>query len=243
MNFSSKKFRILCRGRSRRFRIGVLSGHTETAFSSSKNHEMYCKLHGYKYFFDSQPRKLASGFDHKLQAILSLPNDDNFWWFWLDDDAFFMQIERPLSDFLDKTPRTTQLIFPRSPINPIGGWTAISSGNFFFKKTHLTHKFFQAALETDLSVVRNWWVEETFGMFTNGDQDKMMYQIEHLDVVKKVTQIVAYNQFNFRPYHFVKSSAENFLVHFAVPNQTKKQSFEEFKDKWGFCDDSLTLKF
>jgi hypothetical protein len=224
-------------------KIGVISGHTKTVFDSRTNHEIYCNRHGYRYIFDSTPRNSNSGFDHKLHAILSLPIDDSLWWFWLDDDAFFMQIDKPLEDFLYEDRNEIHLIFPKSPINPIGGWTAISSGNFFFRKSEAIHDFFKEVLETDLELVRNWWNEDLLGMYTNGDQDKIVYQLEKNIHVKNATQIVPYDLFNLRPYHFVHSSDDYFLVHFAIPNQTKEESLLEFRDKWNFMDNALVHKW
>lgn len=140
-NFNVNKSKLL-KGKNETPKLGVISGHTKIAFNSRTNHETYCNRHGYQYVFDSTPRNPNSGFDHKLHAILSLPIDEHFWWFWLDDDAFFMQLEKPLHDFLDEDRSEIQLIFPKSPINPIGGWTAISFGNFFFKKSEAIHQFF-----------------------------------------------------------------------------------------------------
>jgi hypothetical protein len=79
-------------------------------------------------------------------------------------------------------------------------------------------------------------------MYTNGDQDKIVYQLEENIGVKNATQIVPYDLFNLRPYHFVHSSDEHFLVHFAIPNQTKEESLLEFRDKWSFKDNALVHK-
>jgi galactosyl transferase GMA12/MNN10 family len=221
--------------------VNILSGCTKSRFESELNHRAYANRHGYNYLFDSKPRDLKSPYDHKMYAILDQPID-NEWCFWMDDDAFFMQMDTPLESFLTGIPRYTQMIFPKSPINPQGGWTHLSSGNFFFKRTQFVHDFFAEALQLDLMMIRNWWNADKYGMFTKGDQDKIVYELAHSWRMRKATKIVPFDTFNFRPYHFVHSAEENFLVHFATPGISKDDSITEFQAGFGFADRSLLAR-
>lgn len=221
--------------------MDILSGSTIKRFESEANHRTYAEKHGYKYFFDAKQRELISVYDHKMYAILEQPVDDS-WCFWMDDDAFFMQMDVPLEGLINDVPAETNMIFASSPINPNGGWTYLSSGNFFFKRTQAVHDFFASALELNLGLVRGWWNEEKFGMFTNGDQDKIVFQLEHQTEMRDSTQILPYSTFNLRPYHFSESSDEHFLVHFATPGIPKAKSIADFRKKFGFSDNSLTNK-
>lgn len=90
--------------------------------------------------------------------------------------------------------------------------------------------------------MRDWWNEDLYGIYRNGDQDKIVYQLENNIHVKNATQIVPYDLFNFRPYHFLHSSDEHLLVHFAIPNQTKEEALLEFRKKWSFQDTALVHK-
>jgi hypothetical protein len=165
-------------------------------------------------------------------SILTLPID-NEWWMWVDDDAFFMQMNVPIDDM----PENKLLVFPKSPVNPEGGWTFISSGNFFFKNTKIVRDFFIKVLNTNINLVKEWWTDD-LGMFTYGDQDKIVYNLKQTSMIDH-TEIVGWESFNARPYHF-KKSEDYFLVHFATPGISKKESIKKFQDRFGFKDSSLT---
>ena len=221
--------------------MNIISGCTKIRFESETNHRAYAQVHGYHYEFDSKERDLKSPYDHKVYAILDQPID-NEWCFWMDDDAFFMQLETPLEVFLENIPRRTEMIYAKSPVNPRGGWTYLSSGNFFFKRTQRVHDFFAKALTHDLTMIRQWWDEEKYGMFTKGDQDKIVYELAHSWRMRRATKIVPYSTFNFRPYHFEQASDEHFLVHFATPGITKAESIADFQERFSFPDASLLHK-
>ena len=222
---------------SRNMSVNILSGCTKLRFNSHLNHACYAAKHGYGYRFDITPRKLASVFDHKIFSILDCPIDGN-WYFWIDDDAFFTQFDRPFTDLNLALDESRMMIFPKSPINPLGGWTYLSSGNFFFRSTPETHAFFRRVLETDISAVKKWWNSTQFGIFTNGDQDRIVYCLMQDKSMLELTDVVSWDIFNYRPYHFEMPSS-HFLVHFAVPNVSKESALNEFKTRFQFADDSL----
>jgi hypothetical protein len=222
--------------------VKVISGCTKVRFESQINHRQYCQRWGYEYIWDEKPRELKSPYDHKLYALLDLPIDNN-WWFWVDDDAFFTQIDTPLEKFVEEFDKRTQFVFAKSPINPKGGWTYLSSGNFFFKSSKKVHRFLKSVLASDLLEIKEWWNPETLGLFTKGDQDKIVYQLFKQPRIMKRTSILPYDTFNFRPYHFEKSFNEHFLSHFAVPGVAKVESIEEFRARFNFPDSSLTMPY
>jgi len=222
--------------------VKVISGCTKVRFDSQINHRQYCDRWRYEYAWDEKPRELKSPYDHKLYSLLDLPID-NKWWFWVDDDAFFTQIDTPLDSFVKKFGCRTQFVFAKSPINPKGRWTYLSSGNFFFKSTKKVHQFLRTGLASDLVEIKEWWDADQFGMFTKGDQDKIVYQLQMQPKMNKRTKILPYDTFNFRPYHFEKSPDEHFLAHFAVPGVAKVDSIEEFRARFNFPDSSLTMPY
>jgi hypothetical protein len=213
--------------------MNIISGSFPKRFKSDINHKTYAKYHNYKYVFDDNKYNIQSVYDHKLMSILSLPID-NKWWMWIDDDAFFMQLDKTID--MDDHKRVL-FVFPKSPINPNGDWTFISSGNFFFKNNKTVHDFFTRCIHTDLDVVKEWWGDE-LGMFTNGDQDKIVYELFQTGLIN-ATNIVSWEPFNARPYHF-KNSEDYFLVHFATPGITKEDSILDFQKRFNFKDQSLT---
>jgi hypothetical protein len=212
--------------------MNIISGSYPKRFESNINHKAYTEIHGYKYVFDNNNYKVESAYDHKEMSILNLPID-NEWWMWIDDDAFFMQMDTKVIDM----PTDKLLLFPKSPVNPSGGWTFISAGNFFFKNNQVTHDFFNKVVNTDINLVKDWWTED-LGMFTNGDQDKIVYNLKETDMLNN-TEIVGWELFNARPYHF-KNVDDYFLVHFATPGISKEDSIANFQNKFGFKDSSLT---
>jgi hypothetical protein len=112
----------------------------------------------------------------------------------------------------------------------------------FFKSSDRVHNFLRSALDTSLEDVSLWWQPEKHGLFTNGDQDKILYRLENQTNFSVKTKIISWDIFNFRPYHFNESSNEHFLVHFAVPGTPKEVAIFDFMVKYGFSDASLTTK-
>jgi hypothetical protein len=212
----------------------IVSGSTKVRFNSRKNHEIYARKWNYDYVYYDKIRQYNSIYDHKFDAFLSLP-DDGQWNFWIDDDAFFINMDIPLENFI--RPANRDLVFPISPVNPSGGWTFLSSGNFFFRSTPEVRSFFKRARDLDINVVEAWWNENLFGMFTNGDQDRILYLLV-TDAYEM--DLVPFQWFNTRPYHFSKVN-EHLLVHFAVQKMTKEKAIAKFRRRWKYLDDSLVL--
>lgn len=215
--------------------MNILSGCNKLRFRSITNHRAYSDKHGYNYKYDGKKRTLNSKYDHKIYAILDLPID-NKWWFWIDDDAFFTNFEQGFDD-LNLSFDNKLMIFAKSPINLNEKWTYLSSGNFFFKNTQEIKMFFYKVLIRDINEVKKWWDEEKFGIFTNGDQDRIIYELMIDNELQTKTEIVPFEKFNTRPYHFVKSS-DHFLVHFAGAGD-KHLAIKEFKNKFNFQSDAL----
>tara|TARA_Y100000022_G_C13058161_1_gene287592 strand:- start:183 stop:641 length:459 start_codon:yes stop_codon:yes gene_type:complete len=129
------------------------------------------------------------------------------------------------------------MIFPKSPINLTGGWTFLSSGNFFFKNNQESKKFFQKVLERNLEEVKMWWSKDKYGIFTKGDQDRIVYELVNNEDTMSKTSIVDYEIFNTRPYHYKKID-DHFLVHFAGVGP-KIEAIQKFQYDFGFSDTAL----
>ena len=212
----------------------IISGSTKVRFNSKSNHEVYADKWSYEYIYYDKTRLYKAVYDHKFDAFLSVP-DDGEWNFWIDDDAFFTNMDIPLESFIRSGNR--DLIFPTSPVNPSGGWTFLSSGNFFFRSTPDVRSFFTEARDLDIKIVESWWDEKRYGIFTNTDQDRILYLLAN-DLYKM--DLVPFQWFNTRPYHF-NNVGEHFLVHFAVQGISKEKAIKRFKRRWKYTDDSLVL--
>lgn len=215
----------------------VLSGCDRIRFPTMVNHKAYADRHGYRYRFDISPRRDRENvYFHKLSAIQDALVDCE-WLFWIDDDAAFTRLDSSFESIVPElADPSTVAVFCASPVNPMGGWTTVSSGNFFIRGSALGHKLIAQALATDLQVVEKWWDEQALGMFTNGDQDALVYLIKTDPEFEAATRILDYERFNTRPYHF-GSDLSHFLVHFThLPGTTKEVQMREFAEKHGLDD-------
>ncbi|TRM52414.1 hypothetical protein YH64_014225 [Achromobacter sp. LC458] len=95
------------------------------------------------------------------------------------------------------------MVICKSPVNE-GGWTFISSGQFFLKSSKRAAAFLKAVRGTDLDAVKQWWNPEKFGMFTSGDQDAMVYVLATDRRFKEGNFFVRlpFEEFNAREFHY-----------------------------------------
>lgn len=211
----------------------VLSGADRFRYPTIINHKFYADQNGYRYRFDVSPSKYVTNpYFHKL-AKLSDAIADADWTFWIDDDAAFTQFDTKLENLVPEIhDPSVHVIFCKSPVNPQGGWTHISSGNFLVRNSAIGRELIARAEEALLPKARDWWDPTTFGMFTNGDQDVLVYVIETSEHIKNSTKILEYERFNTRPYHF-ESASEHFLVHFThSPVRSKADQMRDFSMKF-----------
>lgn len=209
--------------------IGVVSYCDHVRTLAAVNHELYAARHGYTYIYDIAPTR-ERRFKAKIEKIKKfLPLFD--WVFWIDDDAYFMQPDVPLDGFIDLAPGA-DVIFCESPVND-GKWTWISSGNFFIRNSPESLRLLDEVLATDLSTVSEWWDPSTYGYYTKGDQDAIVY---HLATDERFSSPgflarLAFERFNTRPFHFVEAADEHFLVHFTGGDKHRQAT--EFGARFG----------
>lgn len=214
-------------------RILILSGADRVRFPTMLNQKAYAEKHGYRYRFDISPYPNRKNvYYHKLDAISDALQDAD-WVFWIDDDAAFTQFENSLEEQVPElNDPNLSAIFCASPVNPQGGWTMLSSGNFFVKNSKPGCELIRQARLTELDVVKEWWDPDRLGMFTCGDQDALVFQIITNKLFASAVQILEYQRFNTRPYHFSHAD-EFFLVHFNVPGIAKEVLVEQFAQRHG----------
>ena len=212
----------------------IVSGSSRVRTAAPLNHALYATQYGIPSFFDAGPSKVDRIYFHKLHVIRRyLPLAE--WLFWIDDDAFFTDFGVDLRGFLADV-GDAELVFCKSPVNPRGGWTWMSSGQFFIRNTPDMAALIDAVLTTDLSEVKAWWDPDTYGLFTNGDQDAFVYQLQGPDPRwrERFSQLPP-DAFNNRPYHYEQRLDEHFICHFALPgaHRPKADLIAEFADRLG----------
>ena len=197
----------------------LLSAGTRIRTPACLNHRVYADRLGVEYLFDATPGPVPTALDQKLAAVRrALPHHD--WVFWLDDDAFVTDLDVDIRAFADDD---ADLVLCRSPINPEGGWTFASFGQFLVRNTPAMHELLAAVATTDLDVVRAWWDPARYGIFTNTDQDALVYQLARDDVPWAGRwRRLAWQSFNSRPYHYERRLDEHFVCHFVVPWEHSK---------------------
>lgn len=194
--------------------IQILSSHSNPRLAAPVNHQVYAGRHGYRYLFDATPYPLRSRYDQKLHAIIGalerMPDDDVL--AWVDDDVYFMQLDRPLAEFAPDG----VLSVCHSPVNPTGGWSRINSGVMLIRAGRPARDLFGAALDTPFDDVRVWWDEDVHGnvCIDGGDQERLLFQIDRLGLEAQVAFHPA-EAFNARVYHFTERADQHFTCHAA----------------------------
>jgi hypothetical protein len=211
----------------------IVSGSSRVRTAAHVNHRIYADRIGVPYFFDLAPTTVTRIYMHKLDVIRRfLPLAE--WLFWIDDDAFFTDFSIDLRGFLDGVGQH-ELVFCQSPVNPLGGWTWMSSGQLFIRRSPAMSALLDAVVATDLRAVKRWWRPDELGLFTNGDQDAFVYQLLGPDERWREAYLrLPWEAFNARPYHYERRLDERFLCHFAVPGgRPKAEVVAEFAARLG----------
>jgi hypothetical protein len=213
-------------------KIRIVSGTDTPLLRSDENHRHYAARHGYDYIYDTKScDDLPDPSFGKLRAAESaLAGSD--WVFWAEDDAFFTNMSVRLESFLADLPDETFLVACVSPVNPAGGWTYLTSGTFFLRNSQQSRDFIGKVLATPpLATVKAWWNPETYGIFTNGDQDAIVYTLVTEDLLQ-FAKLYPYDAFNSRPYHYKERLNEHFLVRFPGVRD-KAAAVAEFGERFG----------
>jgi hypothetical protein len=200
-------------------KLGIVSGfYPGFRVESAINHKAYADKHGYHYIYNFTPERDPRYIFYKIETLLRYI--DLFdWVFWIDDDAYFTNFSIPLASFLDLAGDAQMLICKSPSTKKV--ITKYSSGQFFLKSSPQAKDFLRAALAVNLEKVKAFWRED-LGLFTNGDQDAIVYLSEvdpryNSGFIKSVD----HNQFNNRDFEYEKDLSEHFLVHFTGAEKQK----------------------
>lgn len=200
-------------------RIAVVSGrYPLTKFDSYVNHKAYCDLHGYTYISCSWPTGANNPYMNKIRYIQSYVHAFDYI-FWIDDDAFFIDLEQSLEDFL---PAETHFLSVCSSPDFKALKTFISSGQFMIRCNAVGKSFLSEVERMDLEAVRDWWKSE-LGYFSNGDQDAMVFLLKEDEKYKNYT-CYNYKYFNSRIEN-LDNSDRVFILHFTGVPERKQESW------------------
>lgn len=209
----------------------ILSAATRIRTPASLNHRVYADRIGVECLFDATPAPLPSVFLYKSAAVQrALPHYD--WVFWIDDDAFMTNLDFDIRSFATDD---VDLVLCASPVNPEGGWTFVSFGQFLIRSTPTMFELLDSVLATDLDAVKEWWDPERYGIFTNTDQDALVYNLARDDTPWAGRwRRLEWQAFNSRPYHYERRLDEHVLCHFVVPGTLSKMDLvHEFAERMG----------
>lgn len=190
----------------------ILSAATRVRTPACLNHRVYADRYGLQYLFDMTPGAIPSALDQKVASVRRALKAHE-WLFWIDDDAFFTNLE---FDIRSLASEDADLVICQSPINPEGGWTFVNFGAFLVRRTPAMVELFDAVASTDLESVRATWDSDRHGLFTNTDQDALVHQLTRADAPwSERWQRLDWTAFNCRPYHYVRHPREHAVCHFA----------------------------
>lgn len=205
------------------YRICVLSGrYPASKFESYLNHCVYCDYHQYTYIYCNWPTKTKNKYMNKIEYIKKYYRLFDYI-FWIDDDAFFMNIEKSLDEFLPE--KDIFLSICSSPdYKKIH--TFISSGQFMLKCSERGRKFIDAIQEVDLLKVKKWW-DDSLGYFTNGDQDAIVYLLKENSEFKDHFEKFHHKKFNSRAEEILKEGGVSnvFILHFTGTPVRKEEDY------------------
>jgi len=204
-------------------RVCVLSGRfPPSGFQSNWNHRAYANKHGYTYINCDWPTGAQNRYMTKLHFVKQYVRHFDYV-FWIDDDAFFIDLEKDLSSLVPPAGKIGS--FCRSPTNK-KIFTYLSSGQFMLEGGETGARFVDAVLATPLDLVKEWWNDD-LGMFTNGDQDAIVYLLHESDAYKDCLVLHPYMDFNSRLLDLTENAEKVFLLHFTGSREKKHADHQQ----------------
>ena len=216
-------------------KLCIVSGGKHSRLQSHLNHQAYALRHSYDFHHDLTPYPppligpTISGSYFKLQAVENVLHRYE-WVFWLDDDAFFTDFDRPIANFLLNLAPSIFFLVCKSPINPRKQNPFLNSGAFFIRNCTEGFAFLQEVQRTRVGIVRSWWNRDELGRFTRGDQDSITYVL-HQQNLLACTKFCASEDFNARHYHYKEALNEHLVIHF--PGKKKENTIAKFAARFG----------
>lgn len=218
--------------------IAIVSGCTQLRYASYLGHQLYARRHGLGYHMELAPFDGVRGYWHKV-ASLKAHLSKHDWVVWFDDDAFITDLE---SAFLEETIATAEkedkwlVISPSCSDELNGAWAAYNTGVFALRNGREAHALLRVMTDAPMAKIQSWWDADRLGMFTEGDQDALVWFMEtggHQDSIHWADPL----RWNARPWHYRGGVEDPPVCHF--PGQPDKTlAITEFANRMG-TDGSL----
>ncbi|EAS19996.1 hypothetical protein BBFL7_02396 [Flavobacteria bacterium BBFL7] len=210
-------------------KIAIISGrYPSTIFDSVTNHKIYADRHKYHYVHCNWPTGEVNRYFNKIRYILYYFDFFDYI-IWLDDDAFFWDLEKDIMDYAPKNDKFLSIC--KSP-NFKSLKTYFSSGQFILKTNNIANEFLNSVLTLEMAIVKQWWNDD-LGYFTNGDQDLMTFlSIEDSRFVNGIT-LHEYEKFNSRIQNLDSQDIHNPLIlHFTGTVELKREDYLQVQKKF-----------
>lgn len=199
--------------------ILILSGrYPATTFHSPENHRAYANKFGYSYIHRSWPGKSKNPYFNKIEYILEYIDFYDYI-FWIDDDAFFLDFENDISNYI---PQKGNILTICSSPKYKKIWTYINSGQFMIQASNTSKELLQDVLNVDMDKVKKWWDEDVYGFYSNGDQDAIVYFL--MTKYGDLADIRDAYEFNSRIDEIGKNNIN--ILHFTGTSKVKNKSLK-----------------
>lgn len=220
----------------------VVSGADRVRFRSHANHRVFADLQGFDYRFDLGVNRggLRSAFDIKVRALQRmLPLYE--WVLWVDDDVWFTDLRRQtMKQLLEEADsRGSDIVIAKGAIEPRGFSSYLNSGVILLRRSEAACALLEGVLATPITEVAEWWDEERFGIFTNGDQDQIVKVLMDEDL-SSVTWLTEPERLNSRSHLYPKGPHDALACHFCG-HYDRELSIGQFARRFALSPDLLPI--
>jgi hypothetical protein len=190
---------------------------------------VYCARHGYTYINCNWPTGSDNPYFNKIEFLRHYLDLFDVV-FWIDDDAFFLDLDRSLDSIL---PTGSAFLSICSSPDYKEIHTPISSGQFALTTDERGRAFLDQVVDTDLAAVRRWWTDD-LGFFSNGDQDAMFHVLENVERFAGGAVIHPYQAFNSRAENLEGVAPHDvFVLHFTGTGDVKRRNYARVQELLG----------
>lgn len=201
----------------------MISGADCIRFGADRNHKKYAQKYNIPYEFYIRT-DLENPYMNKCYSILDCFSKGYERVIWIDDDAFFINLDWDYNDIFEKYKEDVIVVRGR---NKKSGTTLFNNGIMFIRNTKNMINLFDEIPKTTWKEVSSNWKAE-WGPCTGNDQPRMIYltQTKYSESVR----ILDYPGFNAHEIEFHKN--KNFIknnppiVH--ITGQNKESKIERF---------------
>lgn len=200
-------------------RICVVSGGSAVRYLSHLNHAVYAEEKGFSHRLElSIAPHVPSPYWYKFLAIRNVLRDAD-WVLWMDDDAYFTDWRGDgIAELVAAAEAADRfLVIAEGAPELDATWTSINTGVMLLRDDPRTWRMLDLAAEATPREVRQWWVDERDGFFTDGDQDTIWWALSTAPELAGGFTIVGHRELNSRAEYYRGDLADAAVVHFPGP--------------------------